>query len=60
MVGCTYRHKKGGEYTVTGIVTHTEDEERLVVYERSEDKSMWARPLEMFMDGRFEVVEPTW
>ena len=67
-----YRHYKGGEYQVTGIATHSETEELLVVYrplysnESLGEQNLWVRPLDMFtefviIDGhsvpRFEFVE---
>lgn len=30
--GQRYRHYKGGEYTITGMATHTETKEGLVTY----------------------------
>ncbi len=61
-----YRHYKGNEYTVIGIARHSETEEELVVYRQEYgDRSLWVRPLTMFIetvevDGqvmkRFEFV----
>nr|WP_254122820.1 DUF1653 domain-containing protein [Bacillus sp. FJAT-27001] len=47
VVGCQFRHYKGGLYKVIGEVIHTETEEKLVTYE-DQDGVLWARPKEMF------------
>ena len=53
-----YRHYKGNEYEVIGIARHSETEEELVVYRKLyDDRSLWVRPLAMFLadvieDGR--------
>jgi len=62
-----YRHYKGNEYTVIGIARHSETEEELVVYRQDYgDRSLWVRPLQMFMETvevygqalrRFESME---
>lgn len=62
-----YKHYKGNEYEVIGEATHTETEERLVVYKSLYPPfTLWARPYDMFfetvtMDGqtipRFLKVE---
>lgn len=51
-----YRHKKGGLYQVIEIATHTETLERYVIYQ-DKDGHTWARPYDMFTDGRFEKEE---
>ncbi|MEW4490934.1 DUF1653 domain-containing protein [Thalassoglobus sp. JC818] len=61
-----YRHYKGKEYLVVGVARHSETEEELVVYRTDYgDRSLWVRPLGMFVetvevDGkhvpRFEFV----
>lgn len=61
-----YRHYKGPEYEVFGLVRHSETEEWLVHYRTLYgDFSHWVRPLEMFVglaeiDGqsrpRFEYI----
>lgn len=44
-----YRHYKGNEYVVTGVATHSETGERLVVYHNlKEPYTLWVRPLNMF------------
>jgi len=63
-----YRHYKGGEYEVLGVVRHSETLEPLVLYRPLyNDSGMWVRPFGMFfeavdIDGRsqprFEFVGP--
>jgi hypothetical protein len=63
-----YRHYKGNEYTVIGVARHSETEEELVVYRKEyDDRGLWVRPKEMFLetvfvDGRslprFEYLAP--
>lgn len=49
-----YRHYKGNEYEVIGEGTHTETEEKFVVYKSLyEPHTIWLRPFDMF----FEPVE---
>jgi len=45
----TYRHYKGGIYTVLGVAQHSETKEQLVMYQ-GEDKQFWVRPLQMFSE----------
>jgi hypothetical protein len=46
-----YRHYKGNHYQVIGIARHSETEEKMVVYRKLyDDRSMWVRPLMMFME----------
>lgn len=48
-VGGTYRHYKGNLYKVLYLATHTETEEKLVVYQDLKDESkVWARPVSMW------------
>lgn len=49
MIGGTYRHFKGKEYTVLGTAMHTEDHELVVVYASKEDGKIWVRPYDEFM-----------
>jgi hypothetical protein len=59
--GEVYRHKKrSSSYTVVGrarLQTNRplRDDEPLVVYQGSDGK-LWARPVEEFCDGRFELL----
>ena len=53
--GNTYEHFKGKRVKVLAIATHTETADFFVVY--VEDGITWARPREMFEDGRFTLVE---
>ncbi len=44
-----YRHFKGNEYQVIGVATHSETEEKLVVYRPLYGEGgLWVRPYEMF------------
>lgn len=46
-----YRHYKGNEYEVIGEGTHTETEEKLVVYKSLyEPYTIWVRPFDMFFE----------
>lgn len=63
----TYRHYKGNLYEVVDVATHSETEERLVVYRALyAERGLWVRPLAMFtetveVDGvtvpRFALVD---
>jgi hypothetical protein len=45
----TYRHFKGGLYTVVGVARHSETEEEHVVYRPlSGEQGLWVRPLSMW------------
>jgi hypothetical protein len=49
-----YRHYKGNEYEVLGVGTHTESEEKMVIYKALyAPYETWLRPYAMF----FESVE---
>lgn len=62
-----YRHYKGNEYTVLGLVRHSETLEELVLYRQEYgDRSLWTRPREMFLErvtvdgrevARFEFLD---
>jgi hypothetical protein len=44
-----YRHYKGGEYEVVGVVRHSETLEALVLYRPLyNDSGLWVRPYDMF------------
>ena len=46
-----YRHYKGGEYEVVGVVRHSETLEPLVLYRPLyNDSGMWVRPYAMFLE----------
>ena len=49
VIGGKYRHYKGNEYLVVDIATHSETEEKMVVYKAlyGEGK-LWVRPLSMW------------
>jgi hypothetical protein len=54
-----YRHYKGGEYEVLGVVRHSETLEPMVLYralygEGSGEGGLWVRPHAMFF-GRVEI-----
>lgn len=55
-----YRHYKGGEYEVIGVVRHSETLEPMVLYRPLYNASgMWVRPFNMFLepvahDGRVQ------
>jgi cyclomaltodextrinase len=44
-----YRHFKGNEYEVIGIVRHSESQQEMVLYRALYgERGLWVRPLEMF------------
>lgn len=50
-----YRHYKGGEYEVVGVVRHSETLEPLVLYRPLyNDSGLWVRPYDMFI-GQVEI-----
>lgn len=51
-----WRHRKGGLYERLGVARHSETLEELTVYMDAEG-ALWARPREMFEDGRFTAEE---
>ena len=45
-----YKHFKGDNYLVVDVATHSETNEKYVVYRRLYgDFSLWIRPLDMFL-----------
>lgn len=49
--GHYYRHFKGNLYKVIGIATHTETEEKMVVYQAQYGEySLFVRPYQMFAE----------
>lgn len=64
-----YRHYKGKEYLVHGIVRHSETLEEMVLYETLYENDlgkMWVRPKQMFLENvnvdgkmvpRFKFIE---
>ncbi len=64
-----YQHYKGKLYQVFHVATHSESQEKLVVYQcLYGDYSMWVRPLDMFLESveiegeilpRFKLVQAT-
>lgn len=50
-----YRHYKGGEYEVVGVVRHSETLEAMVLYRPLyNDSGLWVRPYDMFV-GLVEI-----
>ena len=46
-----YKHYKGNFYQVEGVATHSETEEKMVVYRPLYGEgSLWVRPLTMFLE----------
>lgn len=47
-----YRHYKGGEYEVLGVVRHSETLEPMVLYRPLyNDTGLWVRPYAMFLEA---------
>jgi hypothetical protein len=47
-----YQHYKGNRYEVIDVVTHSETEEKLVLYRPLYgEQKLWVRPLSMFMES---------
>jgi hypothetical protein len=60
-----YRHFKGDYYLVEDVATHSETDEKYVVYRRLYgDGSLWIRPMDMFLSEvdheKYPDVEQRW
>lgn len=53
MIFGLYKHKKGGIYLALGKVKHSEGGECVLYVGKS---GVWVRPVEMFLDGRFNKL----
>ena len=50
-IGAVYKHFKGNLYLVEDVAKHSETGEIYVVYRQMYgDKSLWIRPLDMFLE----------
>ena len=49
--GDIYRHYKGGTYEIVSMATHTETQEKLVVYKSLNFGSVYVRPYDIFSDS---------
>lgn len=47
-IGKIYKHFKGCNYKVINIATHTENLEKMVVYQSLKDNQVWVRPYDLF------------
>ena len=45
-----YKHFKGNEYRVVCFAVNSETKEELVVYKKSDEDKIWARPKSMFFE----------
>jgi hypothetical protein len=60
MEGTVWQHRKGGIYSVLAVALIEATLAEVVVYEAHEDGTVWVRPMDEFLDGRFtQLVEPT-
>lgn len=50
MQNMRFIHFKGNEYIVLCYAKNSETDEDLVVYKRTADDKIWARPMSMFFD----------
>jgi hypothetical protein len=48
--GEKYKHYKGGTYEVVSLATHSETNEKVVVYKSINFGSVYVRPLSMWFD----------
>jgi len=49
--GEIYQHYKGGTYEIISMATHTETNEKLVVYKSINFGSVYVRPYDIFSDS---------
>lgn len=49
-IGSSYRHYKGGTYSVITMCTHSETGEVLVIYRSELFGTVYARPLDMWFE----------
>ena len=49
--GTVWRHHRGTHYFVVAVAQHTETQEQLVIYRRTDTSEFWARPVEMFLSS---------
>lgn len=61
--GATYRHFKGGVFTVIAIATDADTGESFVIYTPADTSDTaagvtWARTRTRFEDGRFQRINP--
>jgi hypothetical protein len=61
--GQFWSHRKNRVYVILAVARHTETDERFVVYraaygQAADPRNVWARPLSMFLDGRFKYLPP--
>ena len=50
-IGAVYRHFKGNLYLVEDVAKHSETGETYVIYRQMYgNKSLWIRPLDMFLE----------
>jgi len=56
-IGAIYKHYKGNNYEVVGVVRHSETLEEMVLYKalyyhpKFGNNSLWVRPKEMFLEN---------
>lgn len=46
VIGATYKHYKGGSYTVITLATDVDTDKSIVIYKSIEFGTIWARSLE--------------
>ena len=53
-----YQHRFGGIYIVNDVATHTDTNQRLVIYTHVYpfDEHTWARPIDEWTDDRFNQI----